>query len=418
VTEKVSLGYSARKQFEPFHRRKQRFSCIVAHRRAGKTVACIADLVDAALRNDTKSPRYAYVAPHYNQAKDVAWGYLKEYTREIPGVEYNESELRADLPGDRRIRLYGAENYERLRGLYFDGVVMDEFGDMNPLAWSSVIRPALSDRTGWAVFIGTPKGRNRFYELWQASQIKDDWFSLELKASETGIIPETELSAAKEDLTEDQYAQEFECSFAAAVQGAYYAHLIEQARADGRITSVPVEGMVETHVAFDLGIGDATSLWFCQQVGKETRIVDFYESSGVGLDHYKQVLNDKSYLYGQFLFPHDVAVRELGTGRSRQEVLETLGIRVTVVPRLSVDDGINAVRKLLPSCWFDGERCEDGLLKLTQYRAEYDEKRQVLKPRPLHDWTSHAADAFRYLAIGLPDMDQDEMPQGNTGWVV
>lgn len=409
--------YAARKAFVPFHERKTRFSAIVAHRRAGKTVACIADLVLGALQEKRRNARFAYVAPHFNQAKDVAWVYLKAYTSVIPGVQYNESELRVDFPNGARIRLYGAENYDRLRGLYFDGVVLDEFGDMNPLAWSEVIRPALSDRRGWAVFIGTPKGRNRFFEVWQNAQTDDDWFSLELKASVTGLIDEAELAAAKKDMTEDQYAQEYECSFAAAIQGAYYAKLLEQAREAGRITPIPIEGMVEVGTAWDLGIGDATSIWFFQQVGKEVRIVDFYESSGVGLDHYKKVLNEKGYLYGTHLFPHDVEVKELGTGRSRQEVLETLGIRVTVVPKISIDDGINAVRKILPSCWFDEVRCADGIAKLAQYRTEYDEKRQVFKPRPLHDWASHAADAFRYLAVGLPT-ESEEWRIPDTSWVV
>lgn len=414
----IIIPYKPRDQFKPFHDREKRFSCVVAHRRAGKTVACINELIKAAVTCRRPNPRYAYIAPHYNQAKDVAWGYLKEYTVAIPGTQYNESELRADLPNGARIRLYGAENYDRLRGLYFDGVVLDEFGDMNPLAWSEVIRPALSDREGWAVFIGTPKGRNRFYEVWQNAETDDSWFSLQLKASETGLISRDELAAARKDMTEDQYAQEYECSFAAAIQGAYYAKIIEEARAAKRITSIPVEGMVEVHTAWDLGIGDATSIWFCQQVGHEVRIVDFYESAGVGLDHYKKVLNERGYLYGQHIFPHDVEVKELGTGRSRREVLEALGVRVTVCPKLSIDDGINAVRKLLPSCWFDADRCSDGILKLSQYRTEYDEKRQVFKPRPLHDWTSHAADAFRYLAVGLPDRNTESMPAINTSWVV
>lgn len=164
-------------QFMPFHTRKERWACMVAHRRAGKTVACVNELIKGALTCTLPDPRFAYVAPYYAQAKDVAWQYLKQYTSVIPGMSANESELRVDLPGGRRIRLYGAENYDRMRGLYLDGVVLDEYADMDPRVWPQVIRPALSDRRGWAAFIGTPKGRNSFYDLFDAAGKSPEWFA-------------------------------------------------------------------------------------------------------------------------------------------------------------------------------------------------------------------------------------------------
>ena len=399
----IELPYFPREQFEAFHDRKERWACIVAHRRAGKTVACINDLVKGAITCTNQNPRFAYVAPLYAQAKDVAWVYLKEAIGPlIPhGAEINESELRVDLPNGGRVRLYGADNYDRMRGIYLDGLILDEYADMDPRAWSEVLRPALSDRQGWAVFIGTPKGENDFFERWQQANKEDDWFALELRASQTGILPEEELKAAKRDMSFDQYKQEYECSFQAAIQGAYYGREMEAARDEGRVSSVPVENAVPVHTAWDLGIGDSTAIWFFQQVAKEIRLVDFYEASGVGLDHYAKVLQEREYLYGDHLLPHDADHKELGTGKTRVETLLGLGIRSRIVPKLSRDDGINAARRILSRCWFDDEKCKQGIKALRQYRTEFDEKRKVFRLNPLHDWSSHAADAFRYLAVGL-----------------
>ena len=421
AVKRIVIPYAPRSAFLPFHQRKQRWSVMVAHRRAGKTVACVNDLIKAALSEGKPDARYAYIAPQYNQAKDVAWMYVKRFCGVIPGAEFNESELRADLPNGARIRLYGADNPDRLRGIYLDGVVLDEYADMRPSVWGEIVRPLLTDRQGWATFIGTPKGRNAFWSVWDQAQDNDRWFRLMLRASETGILPADELSEARAQMTAEQYEQEFECSFEAAIQGAYYAKELKQAEDEGRICSVPVERTALVHVAWDLGIGDATALVFAQVVGREWRIVDYYEASGVGLDHYVQVLNSKGYTYGDHILPHDVGVRELGTGRSRLEVLDSLGVRnVRVLPASPVEDGINAVRMTLPKCWIDKTRCRDLLEALRQYRTEYDDKRKAFKPRPLHDWTSHAADAFRYLCVGMDDFIAPKRPVvefGEHSWM-
>ena len=399
--ERINLGYQPREQFIPFHQRKERWACIVAHRRAGKTVACIADLVDAALRDESGNGRFAYVAPLYAQAKDIAWAYLKDYAARIPGTSINESELRADFPNGARIRLYGADNYDRMRGLYFDGVVLDEPADMPVNAWPMVIRPALSDRKGWAVFIGTPKGHNGFYDTYVEAKDSPDWFCALHKASDTGIIDEDELATALKIMGQDRYDQEFECSFEAAIQGAYYATEMRAVMDEGRICHVPHEPSVGVVTAWDLGVGDSTAIWFMQEVGQERRIIDYYESSGVGLDHYANVLQERRYNYVDHVLPHDAQVRELGSGKSRIETLDALGVRpVTIAPQLRVDDGIQAVRSFLARCWFDEEKCHRGIEALKQYRRDFDEKGKTWRARPLHDWTSHPADAFRYLAIG------------------
>lgn len=403
-TEQIVIPYEPRPQFIPFHNRTERFACIVAHRRAGKTVACVQDLQRGAIRCELVRPRFAYLSPFLKQSKTVAWDYLREAVAPLLpfGAGIHESELRADYPNGGQVRLYGADNIDALRGIYLDGVVLDEYADMDPRVWPEVIRPALSDRQGWAVFIGTPKGRNAFFETWRRAQAEPDWYSVMLRASETGLIAASELELARKDLSEDQYAQEFECSFDAAIVGSYYGKLMGQAEADKRITGVPYEPAAQVWTAWDLGIRDATAIWFAQVVGREIRLIDYYEATGADLGHYVREIVGKPYIYAGHIVPHDAQAKELGTGKSRLEVLEGLGLRsLNVAPIHRVEDGINAVRVTLPKCWFDATKCARGIDALKLYRAEYDEKLQALKPRPVHDWASHAADAFRYLAITL-----------------
>jgi hypothetical protein len=399
----IDLGYRSRKEFRPFHARKQRWACIVAHRRAGKTVACIMDLVDAALRCNKPNPRFAYIAPHFNQAKDVAWTYLKQYTAPLPNVGHHESELRVDLPNNARLRLYGADNYDRMRGIYLDGVILDEYGDMDPRAWPEVLRPALSDRQGWATFIGTPKGRNDFHDIWtKATSNPAEWYTVMLRASKTGIVDPKELEDARLSMTADQYAQEYECSFEAAIRGAYYGQEIDTLSRMGRIRSVPWEPTIPVFTAWDLGINDATVVWFCQVVGNEVRIIDHYHVSGQSLTETARAVLSKPYVYGKHYLPHDVEVRELMTAKSRRDTLETLGLRpINTGAQTSVEDGINAVKMFLPRCVFDANLCKDGLNALRHYRSEFDEKRKVFRSTPLHDWSSHDADAFKELAVNL-----------------
>jgi len=243
------------------------------------------------------------------------------------GVTVHESELRVDYPGGGQVRLYGADNPDALRGIYLDGVVLDEYADMDPRVWSEVIRPALVDRRGWAVFIGTPKGRNGFFKLWRRAQSEPDWFAMMLKASETGLIAESELALARRDLSEEQYAQEFECSFDAAVIGSYYGKQLLRAELDKRIANVPHEPESMVWTAWDLGIRDATAIWFAQVIGREIRIIDYYEASGVDLGHYVREINARPYVYAGHIVPHDAQVKELATGKTRIEVLQSLGVK-------------------------------------------------------------------------------------------
>lgn len=382
---------------------------MVAHRRAGKTVACLNDLIRAAMLCTKQDGRYAYVAPYYSQAKDVAWTYLKRYSAPIPGVTVNESELRIDYPNGSRVRLYGADNYDRLRGGYLDGVVLDEYADMSPAAWGEVIRPMLADRKGWAVFIGTPKGRNAFWEVWEQAQADPNFLAVMLKASQTGLVDREELEAARKDMTAEQYEQEFECSFDAAILGAYYGKEIAQAEREGRITYLP-DADLPVHTAWDLGVDDPTAIWFFQVSFDGLRVIDYYENAGHGLSHYVQELKARGYTYGDHWLPHDAMVKELGTGRTRYETLASMGVQGRLVPNHKVIDGINAARVSFASMHFQADRCRFAIEALRQYHAEYDDKLRTFKTTPRHDWTSHCADAFRYMAMAWREMSATPAP--------
>jgi len=416
----LDLGYRPRDPQLKIHEAVDdyRFNVVVAHRRMGKTVSAINQLIHSALNCDKPNARFAYIAPTYTQAKRIAFDYLKEYTRPLQ-ASVNVAELRVDF-FDKRISLYGADNYDSLRGIYLDGVVIDEIGDVQPALWNEVIRPALADRKGWALFIGTPKGANFFKDLRdQAERKEDGWNLLEFKASDTKIIDQEELDAAFKAMGEDKFLQEFECSFAAPVEGAYYGSMVNDLYAQNRVVEIPYDGIAKTYTAWDLGVGDSTAIWVVQVVGQEVRLIDFLENHGVGLDYYVNWIRDNGYTQAEHLLPHDVQVRELGTGKSRKEMLEEAGLQVTVVAKLAVDDGIQAVRRMLPRCWFD-IKTKQGLDALRSYRREYDEKRDVFFDKPVHDWCSHAADAFRYLAVGLDERTSDwNAPLNiNNSWVV
>lgn len=417
---RIEIPYKPREAFLPYHETDKRFCLTVAHRRAGKTVARINKLIRCAAGATTEAPRFGYLAPYFVQAKEIAWNYLKHYSAPIlalGGRAPNESELSVVFPHNgAQIRLYGAENAERLRGLYFDGLAADEAQDIAPQALTQIIMPALADRQGWLDLSGTPKGwGNMLGQSYKQAKENPEWFVQLLKASETGLIPQDELARLRSMMPENEYLQEFECSFDAAITGAYYAKELQQAEADGRITSVPYDKALKVHTAWDLGISDSMAIWFFQQVGREIRVIDFLEASGHGLDYYARELQNKGYLYGDHYGPHDIAVRELGTGKSRLEIAAGLGIKFKPLPASSVVDGINAARLLISRMYFDGRRCAIGLDALRQYREKRDEKRGI-NLGPLHDWSSHAADAFRTLANGHHDAQPTR--KGNTAPVV
>jgi phage terminase large subunit len=401
----LTLQYRPRKHFRPFHASSKRWRYVVAHRRAGKSVAFINDLIRAALQNtrDVPVPRYAYVGPTFAQAKDLVWNYIKQYTKDLPGVSYSESELTCKLPNRALITLYGGgQAYNRIRGLYLDGAVLDEYPLINPEALNSVIRPALADYQGFGIVAGTPAGRDHFYDQKiQAERSPDLWDVFNIPVTETDALAPDELEEMQRQLTPHQFEREMMCSFEAPVENSYYGDLMVAARMDGRLTRVPADPRLKTITAWDLGMKDLTTIWFAQKIGQEIRFIDFYQNSGKGLDHYARVLQEKGYLYGHHLLPHDIKIRELGTGRSRFETLLSLGLEPLVVPDHSIADGISGVRSIIPIAWFDEEKCELGIDALRSYHVQVAPSGATVRDAPAHTWASHAADAMRYFAMGL-----------------
>ena len=399
----ITSTYRPRPEAIPFHARSQRFSVMVWHRRAGKTVACINDVVDKAIQNHLPFPQYAYIAPFYSQAKSIAWVYLKFYAGELVD-KVMESELSVVLKNGAKIRLYGADNPDSLRGNYFDGVIIDEYGDITPRLFGEVIAPTLADRKGWCVFIGTPKGRNHFFDLWEDAARSNGWFTSMLKASQSGIIDAEELEMLKNSPGSDEntYRQEFECDFAAAVRGAYYGDQLNDLEAT-HCGSYPHDPDKQVLLAFDIGYSDDTSIWFYQTNGQDFAIIDFFTVAGYSVDDVLAHLRGKPYAYGTFYLPHDAKNKSFQTGKSVRELMQAAGCQTQIVPSLSVQDGIQAVRKTLPHCYFNTVNADvrQGFSALRTYQRQWDDKRQIFKEQPLHDWTSNPADAFRMLALAM-----------------
>jgi phage terminase large subunit len=391
--------------------RVKRFGVIVCHRRFGKTVMAVNLNQQTALTCPRERPRCAYIGPTYTQGKGVAWDYMQYYARPIPAVGMHQSELRIDYPNGGQSRIYGADNPDALRGIYLDRAVLDEFGLHPAKTFSEVIGPTLVDRGGTALFLGTPNGKNQFYDMAEHAKAAEaagdsDWFFREYKASQTGILDTDYLRSAQAVMTADEYAQEFECSFEASVRGAIFGREIEVARMSGRVGAVPYDPALPVDTDWDLGVGDAMAVWFSQSDrGGTVRLIDYHEATGEGFPYFVRLLRERGYLYGTHWAPHDIKVRELGTGKSRLEVAASLGLTFRVTPRISsavgveVEEGIAAARLLLGRCWFDQAKCKAGLEALTHYRRDYNIRLDEFKATPVHDWASHGADAFRGLAV-------------------
>jgi hypothetical protein len=366
-------------------------------------------------------PLFGYVAPYRSQAKSVAWDYLKYFSRPITKSS-NEADLIIELVNGAKIRLFGADNADAMRGLGFDGLYLDEYGDFKPSVWGNVVRPALSDKQGWCVFGGTPKGKNQFWNIYETSKrLPNEWFSLSLPASKSGLLPESELEAARAQLAEDQYLQEYECSFEAAIIGAIWGTEMRKVAEDGRITKVENQIEVKTHTAWDLGHTDDTAIWWYQVIAGEIHIVDFFALSGGTIEEFVSKIKEKPYNYGKHYLPHDARARTLASGGKSviEQMAAHLGINnLAIVPSLTVQDGIQAVRMALPRCWFDAEKCADGIEALRQYQREYDEDKKAFRQTPKHDWTSHPADAMRMLAISWREEPKDKPPDPSKVLIV
>lgn len=511
--KKVRTGYRPRKLQKFLHGLLGRFSVLVCHRRFGKTVLAVNEIIDRALRNPLRNPHYAYVAPTYKQAKKVAWQYFVDYTRFLPGVKHNRTELTIYIarpnrrcpetgeldPDTIEITLIGADDPDSQRGVYLDGAVIDEFAQCDPIVWGQVLRPALADRKKialdmgithdssgkklepWAIFIGTPKGQNHFYfrqkkakesmeycaefegshdieveksdwkglekkfniddetphgevkrimekwsptlrgnyTAWRKYKTSLNWFTIVLKASETGVLDREEIDEMIDDMTPEEVDQELECSFTAAILGSYYGHLLNRARDEGRITKVPYNPKYPVDTYWDLGLNDKTGIWFVQKIGQRAiHYIDYLETNNKNIEELKSIIDAKAnyagartevapgefyvgrgFKYGRHVWPHDGAARDLSTGVSRQETARKLGLYVEIQTRQGLLDGIDASRTRLKMAYFDEEHCARGLECVYNYQREYDEKIMSFKNKPKHDWSSHGADGFRYSSL-------------------
>lgn len=386
----------------------------VWHRRAGKDDVALHWTATQAIQ---KQANYWHMLPQFNQARRAIWEAVNAHTgkRRIDEAfpqeiraRTNEHDMFIEFVNGSTWRVVGSDNFDALVGAGPLGIVFSEWSLSNPRAWLT-LAPILEENGGWSLFIYTPRGRNHGWTLLEMARKTPEWHASVLTAAETPIFQPAQLDRIKAEyealfpgVGEDMFDQEYHCNFAAAMPGAYYAKLVEKADTEGRVDALPHRADLPVWTGWDLGIGDDTSIWFCQRVGGWLHIIDHYATNGQPASHYVEVLNKKPYTYAGHILPHDADNREWLAGHKRIDVLRSLGLKgIRVLERMPVDDGINAVRLILPTCRFDREKCKSGLESLRQYRREYDDDKRCFKPTPLHDWTSHDADAMRTLACGL-----------------
>jgi hypothetical protein len=383
------------------------------HRRAGKDEVC---LHWAAVAAHQRVGVYWHMLPEASQARKAVWDAVNPHTgmrriNECFPRELRESTRETDMAirftNGSLWQLVGSDNYNSLVGSPPVGVVFSEFALADPSAWG-YLRPILAENQGWALFITTPRGRNHANTFYEAARQDDTWFSELLSARETSVFTALQLETERRELIREygpddglsRFRQEYECSFDAGVMGSFYGALMEGVEKAGQLGKVPHDPTLPVHTAWDLGIGDATAIWCIQLAGQEIRFIDYLENSGVGLDWYVRELDKRPWKFGEHVLPHDAEARELGSGRSRIELLHSLGFyRTNVVKQQRLEDGINAVRTILPRSWFDVDKCARGISALQNYRRSWNEALRTYSDRPLHDWASHGADAMRYFAL-------------------
>jgi hypothetical protein len=389
-----------------FVRDKMKRGMLVVPRRNGKDILCWNILIAKAFEH---VGLYYYMAPYYNQVRQIIWeGYTKDGMRFLDYIpeeliaNKTKLDMRIDLVNGSQIKLQGSDQIDRIVGTNPYGIVFTEFSLHKPGAWE-YLRPILAENGGWAIFNGTPRSLNHFHDLYQKANKDDDWYVQYLTRDDTGVPT---LEAIDDDrrsgMPEALIKQEYYSSFMSGVVGSYYADYIEKAREDNRITSVPYETKLPVYTFWDLGVGDATAIWFAQIKGREVRFIDYYEASGEGVPHYIKVLQEKPYVYDEHFAPHDIEVREFSTGVSRRETAAGLGLDFTVVPKQSLEDGIEASRELIAIAVYDSDKCADGLNALMNYKKRFNEVTQSYSNTPVHDWSSNGADSHRYAGLSIP----------------
>lgn len=380
----------------------------VAHRRAGKDKEFINIVVT---KMQERVGTYYYMFPTYKQGRQILWEgidkdgfkFMDHFPKELV-KRRNDTTMLLELYGGQKFQIIGTDNYNHIVGTNPVGMAFSEYSLQDPMAWN-IMRPILAENGGWAMFNMTPRGKNHGWDILQMAK-QQGWYNEVLDVDKTGVIPRDVLDREREEMrrstgSDSLFRQEYYCDFTVPIQGAYYEEQINHAYDTGRVGLVPYERAIPVNTVWDLGVGDSTAIWFYQLIGSEVRVINYYENHGKGLDYYAKVLQDKGYVYGEHYAPHDIRVKELGSGKTRLEIARELGIHFRLVPSVSIADGITSARLLFDRCWFDEKNCEQGLSALKFYHKEFDEKNRVYNDRPAHDWSSHASDGFRYLALSV-----------------
>lgn len=408
----VKIPYKPRNWAKTLHEAVTRWIVMVLHRRAGKTTAVLNHLQRDCVRNS--HTLYAYIGPTYKQTKRIAWDIAKRISESIPGIEYNESELTVKYPNGSKLFLAGSDNIDALRGLGLWGVGLDEYPLQSPSLFTEVISKCLADHLGYCIFFGTPKGKNHFYRTYMNALKNPDTWTVVFQTIDDSISNEegetiSNLRQALEDdrklveqgeMTQDEFDQEWYNSFDAAIKGAYYSKQIAEARKHGRIALVPYDRELLVHTVWDLGVGQALGIGFYQRVGRELRMIDYWQGEGSeGILDGIRVVQNKPYIYGKHFAPHDIKAKDLVTGKTRISIAKEKNINFEVVPSIPVDDGINKGKLMWSRLWVDAKACEIWLELVSQYKQKWNEERQMFEDYPHHDFTSHAADVHRYASV-------------------
>lgn len=376
---------------------------------------------------------YWIVYPYLNQGRRIAWtGMSKEgkkfidaWPEELVQSKQN-AEMRLTLKNGSVIQIMGADEPDRFVGANPVGIIFSEWPLMNPLVWK-LTAPILAENGGWALWIFTPRGANHGLDKLNEARTTKGWFHSKLTAADCQVLDADQLRDLKKELGDDSlFMQEAFTSFTVPLQGAYYQKQFKTLMKEKRVMTVPIETALPVTTSWDLGIDDHMVIWLTQETRSgEMRVIDYYQNKDEGLAHYirwlKNWADDHNCVFKEHLAPHDIAVRELSSGKSRLETAREMGIRFRVVARHSVEDGIEAVRNLLPRCYFDLVRTKQGVNALKSYTKKWDDEKQTYSSRPEHDWASHPADAFRTLAWGLrraPRKQNKKMLMADTDYDV
>lgn len=383
---------------------------MVIHRRGGKDWGCL----DVVQKQIFKNPGdYYYVMPSYSQARKIIWDASDSHGNRVLDYFFppeiikskNSQTLQLRLINGSLFQLIGSKEPDALRGTNPRGVVFSEWQDQPRKVWDAIIEPILRANQGWAIFNMTPAGHNHAYEMFHlAKNNPDKWFTMYQTVDDTQLISPTEIQhdIDRGEISREFALQEYWLSWDLGVEGSYYGKAINRLRQNDQITNVPYDPGYPVWTSWDLGYNDPTCIIFFQKIGPLIRIIDYYEKNKEGHEHYAGVVLSKPYVYAGHIGPHDIRQHEQSNAQTRWQSFKNLGITFKVLERpFSLDDGIEAVRKVLPTCWIDEVKCARLIKCLTNYQQQYDEERKVHRTVPLHSWASHAADAMRYLATGL-----------------